>query len=152
MAKRSYSEADKAAALAMLDANGGNLKKTATAMGIPQTTLRQWRDGEHVNDDVAKKRDIKNGTLSDLFEQVTRAYLSRALDDDAIKDTRGKDAVIAAATSLDKLRLLQGLPTEIIEIIPSVQQIFELLQARGQDPAAVFNAMLVKLDNERRAK
>jgi transposase-like protein len=44
--KRVYSQEDRAATLAALKANGGNLKKTATQAGVPARTLRRWRDGQ----------------------------------------------------------------------------------------------------------
>lgn len=104
----SYSEEDKAAALALLELNEGNITRTARALKMPSTTLRQWRDGEHINGDVAKKRDGKKGELTVLFEEVLRIYAERALEQDAIDETKGKDAVIAMATALDKLQLLNG--------------------------------------------
>lgn len=111
--KRSYSEDDKASALALLKANGGNITKTSSELNVPPTTLRQWRDGEHVNADVAKKRDKKEAALEDLFEQVARLYLARAMDPEAVTESKGKEAVIAAATAVDKFRLLKGEPTEV---------------------------------------
>lgn len=121
MDKRSYSEDDKAAALARLDLNDGNITKTAKELRVPATTLRQWRDGEHVNAGVAKKRDLKKQSLVELFEEIARAYAARALDATAIADTRGKDAVIAFATATDKIQLLEGKPTARTEAAAKVE-------------------------------
>jgi transposase-like protein len=41
---RAYSDEDKAAALAALKANAGNVKRTATQVGVPARTVRRWRD------------------------------------------------------------------------------------------------------------
>ncbi|MGI8656384.1 MAG: transposase [Pyrinomonadaceae bacterium] len=112
-AKRQYSESDKATALALLAANAGNITRTARETGFPATTLRQWRDGEHINEEVTQKRDQKKEELADLFERVTRVYLDRALAPDTVSETKGKDAVIAAATATDKMQLLKGAPTAI---------------------------------------
>jgi transposase-like protein len=114
--KRSYSEEEKASALALLKANRGNVTKTSSDLNVPATTLRQWRDGEHVNADVAKKREKKERSLAELFEEVAYAYLDRALETEAVSESKGKEAVVAAATALDKLRLLQGEATSISEV------------------------------------
>lgn len=42
MAKHSYTDAERAAALAVLQANGGNMLRTSKATGIPRTTLITW--------------------------------------------------------------------------------------------------------------
>src|SRR5262245_52205925 len=43
--QRRYTDEDKQRALAELEANGGNTKRTARLLGIPRTTILQWRDG-----------------------------------------------------------------------------------------------------------
>ena len=113
--RRAYSEADKASALTALKANGGNISATAADTGIPRATLTKWRDGLGVNADVSVKCQQKEEELGSIFEKVCRTYLSRALDAQAVADSRGKDAVIAAATALDKLRLLRGEPSVITQ-------------------------------------
>jgi hypothetical protein len=47
--RRAYSEQDKAQSLLVLDANGGNIKRTARQIGIPVGTLRAWRDNREMN-------------------------------------------------------------------------------------------------------
>lgn len=110
--RNQYSEADKAAALAALDLNEGNVYKTAQQLDMPRKTLEMWAKGRGINDDVADIRQGKKNELASLFEQIVRRYAERALSDEAITDTRGKDAVIAAATALDKLQLLTDQPTD----------------------------------------
>lgn len=39
-----YTDEQRIAALAALEANGGNVKRTAAAVGIPRSTLQLWRD------------------------------------------------------------------------------------------------------------
>jgi hypothetical protein len=43
--RRHYSDEDRAEALAVLDANAGNLKRTARDLGIPRATLQEWAGG-----------------------------------------------------------------------------------------------------------
>lgn len=114
--KRSYSEADKASALALLKANGGNVKQTAKQLGMPRGTLSNWANGDYVNPDVTEKAHEKEDTLEEVFEQLARAYAQHALGEGVLADTKGKDAVIAAATALDKVRLLRGESTNIEEV------------------------------------
>lgn len=111
--QRSYTEAEKAAALAFLDSNGGNVSRTSRETGIPRKTLTEWRDGRGVNEDVATSRQENARTLEALFEEVTRAYLEHALGPDAVAITTSKDAVTAAAIAFDKLQLIRGKPTGI---------------------------------------
>ena len=111
--KRQYTEDDKATTLAMLSANGGNVKRTSRDTGIPITTIRQWRDGKGVSSAVADKSTQKKEQLDSLFERVANAYLQHALSKEVIADTSARDAIIAAATATDKMQLLQGKPTNI---------------------------------------
>ncbi len=39
-----YTDKDKARAFALLETNGGNVKRTARDLGMPISTLRRWRD------------------------------------------------------------------------------------------------------------
>jgi len=111
--QRQYTEADKATALALLAANGGNVFRAAKELGIPESTLRKWKNGEGVNAAVAGTCEKKKAELFDLFEEVSRLYLGRAKSREAVNKTSGRDAVIAAATALDKMRLIQNKPTTI---------------------------------------
>jgi len=43
-----YSDEERADALLALEANGGNLSRTARQMGIPRATLRLWAQGNVV--------------------------------------------------------------------------------------------------------
>lgn len=149
MGKRQYSDNDKAAALAALDANGGNVNQTASQLGVPRKTLEDWHKGRAVNTDVAEIRQDKKEELADVFERVARKYLAHAESDTVVTDASGKDAIVSAATAVDKMRLLRNLPTEIVQVIPQIQEIYLLLQSHGKDPAAVFNAMIAKLHAER---
>jgi hypothetical protein len=107
MARRHYSDEERAAALAALKANGGNLELTAKQAGVPRNTLRGWAE-QPDRAAPSELRQEKVESYADLYDQVTRAYLGRALDPDVVGKTSGKDAVVAAATATDKHRLLTG--------------------------------------------
>ena len=132
-----YSDKFKAGAVALLESQGypdkpDALKKVQKHLGgKPATrTLMRWFHGEHgAPDDKLVKREKKE--LADVFEEVAYSYLTRASDQDAIDDTRGKDAVMTAAIAVDKMRLLRGLPTEIIVLVPGFT---EAIKKLGRDP------------------
>lgn len=80
--------------------------------------------------------------LDEMFEEVARKYLRHAAKDSVIEDTKGQAAVMAAAIATDKMRLLRGLPTEIVAILP---ELVAVMQERGLNPVLVFQSMRDKL-------
>ena len=60
MAKRSYTPAKKKKALKALEANGGNVSKTAKEQKVPRTSLIAWRDGK--DKPVTKKKKVSKVT------------------------------------------------------------------------------------------
>lgn len=125
--RRKYSDKEKARALAALDLNGGNVSGTSKQLKIPRSTLLLWSRDVAVSSDMPELRQEKKQELSALFENVARAYLGRAITTDAVAETKGKDAVIAAATATDKLQLLLGKPTEILSLHDKAKELAELI-------------------------
>lgn len=139
--RRQFSDNDKAAALAALDANGGNVYRTAKEIGVPRSTLQEWANGR-VNHDVPELRHLKKGELAEKLEQVAHAYTDHLLTKSTIVGTGAKDAAVTVGTAIDKMRLLRGLPTEIVAVLPPLVQ---ALEEAGMKPSDVFNAMLARL-------
>ena len=135
--KRQYSDADKATALAALDANGGNVSLTAKQTGVPRKTLEDWSKGRKVVDDVAEMRHLKKGELADRLEEVAHALIENI----HIRATNEfsplvplKDYATAFGIIIDKRQLLKGKPTSIYENLTDVekaQKAAELLE-RGR--------------------
>lgn len=75
MARRSYTDADRAAALAALDANADNLARTARETGIPRNTLRRWADGEGVVPQLSELRQEKRTLSLSRIEEVAAEVL-----------------------------------------------------------------------------
>lgn len=144
-------------ALADIEAALGRRVSTSTLHGwLPKTETKVKREPKSKNVSKSKSETTKKTpgalvtpdvqaaaevALDRLFEDVARAYLRRAADETAINATKGKDAVIAAATAVDKMRLLRGLPTEIVAILPDV---IEALNAVGIDPVETFVRLIQK--------
>jgi lambda repressor-like predicted transcriptional regulator len=137
MARKAYSNDEKAEILAALDANGGNLKRTARETGLPINTLRRWRDGQGINEEVIQLRPQKRGILADMYEDEINAIF-------VTLPTKREEATYqqlatAAGIFTDKMRLLRDLPTEIIGILPAF---LAALKDAGLDAAQVFNDLI----------
>lgn len=137
-----YSDEFRAEALACLEANDGNLSATSREIGVSVNTLKYWRDEFVTPPNFTEVRNQKKDELSDIYERVARRYLSETEVDDKAKATSAKDAIIVAATATDKMRLLRGLPTEIIEIAPQIATLIDLMKQANHTPSDVFEAMI----------
>ena len=89
----------------------GNMKKVAKQTGIPRTTIISWRKQDWWDELIAEVRGEKADEhrakyieLVDLAQQVTLEKLPQA---------SAAQASIIAATATDKVRLHDGMPTEI---------------------------------------
>lgn len=114
MAKRQYSDNDKATALAALDANSGNLKLTARELGIPASTLQRWRDGQ-VNDDVTVLRTYKKDELAERLVEIAHQLIDAAPD--KVKGANLQQIFTSLGIAIEKIQLLEGEPTERSEVI-----------------------------------
>src|SRR5687768_17475238 len=111
MSKRQYSDNEKGAALAALDANDGNVNRTARQLSIPRTTLLEWIAARHVSSDVSDIRHDKRKELSDRLEELAHTLvdiLPAKLPAASVRDLAG-----ALIVAVDKMQLLKGSPTSI---------------------------------------
>lgn len=110
MARRRYTDDERATALAALTANGGNVSKTSKQLGIPEMTLRQWSDGSR-HPEATQMSEDKKEPLSDACERIARQLA------DAMPKKIGKAGLQQTATSfaimVDKMQLLRGKATSI---------------------------------------
>jgi len=144
--RQRYSDRDKAAALAALDLNEGNVWRTAKELGIPRSTLQSWANERGINADVPELRQQKKGDLAEKFEQIANAYADRLLEPEVIKEASPNAAIVVAGTATDKMRVLRGLPTEIVQILPDVLAAIETL---GIKPSDVFNGIIERAAKQR---
>lgn len=112
MKKKQYSDSEKATALALLDANGGNVSGTARQLGIPAKTLENWAKHKGVGPDVANIGEVKKRALADKLEDLAHQIIDSAPG--KIEKAGLKDSLIAFGTAVDKMQLLRGKPTAII--------------------------------------
>lgn len=157
-----YTVQQKAMAIEMLDRHGGLTREGIDAVrlalnapGLSRSTLHDWRKRrEHnltraaANDeiDITPDEALEQAALEldDAFEQIAHRYLTHAAKPKVIQDTRGKDAVMAAAIAVDKMRLIRGLPTAVVQVLPVI---IDKITALGLSPADYFNAMIQELDD-----
>jgi hypothetical protein len=106
---RHYSDEDRANALVLLEANAGNVWRTALQLKVPYHTLREWHKA-----DLAGTSNAKRTPLADSFEQLAFAALELAWEK---MDTASfAQLVLAACQATDKCQLLRGKATARTEV------------------------------------
>lgn len=111
MARRQYTEDEKATALTFVAAMDGNVAGAAKKLKMPRVTLMKWVKGRGVNSAVLQKEQVKKEHLADLWEYEARAALEEAKL--ARDDARYGELILGGATATDKMRLIRGEPTAI---------------------------------------
>jgi transposase-like protein len=144
VARRQYSDAEKAAALAALDANGGNVARTARDLDIPRKTLAEWAADRHTHSEVAELRQEKKRDLAQRLEEIAWE-LAEALP--GKKELASlQHTATAMAIAIDKMQLLRGAPTSITDI--SIEQLAERIERMTEDERAVLAHQLGAGDTE----
>ena len=111
---RQYTDDEIAGALATLQANGGNAKRTAKTLGVARTTLRQWAG--RAQSTTAHPKRVSDGLVLERSERLATKFedfATQAMDaaPDRIGAMSGKDLLIAAGIATEKVQLLRGQPT-----------------------------------------
>jgi transposase-like protein len=110
MARRRYSDDDRATALAALAANGGNLRRTARDLGIPRGTLEAWAKGT-AHPEAAENSAPKKEALAEILEGIV--YNALGVLPGKLASANARQLMTIAAVAVDKMLLLRGLPTQI---------------------------------------
>ena len=127
MTRRHYSDEERATALAVLTANGGNVTRSAREVGVSRKTLAYWRD----NPNGAAPADLRHEKVDDLLAMWRRiaakaGALTDATLDIAVPDVKRLDAFTrTSGIATDKAQLLGGGPTERVETIEVVIDLAE---------------------------
>lgn len=112
MAKRQwtdYTAEEKAAALAKLDANHGNVTRTARELSIPGKTLEGWAKGRHVTPKIELLREKKREDLATRYDEIAQLALDRVKQ--LIPTANLEQAFDIANGSVSNKQLLTGQPT-----------------------------------------
>lgn len=111
MGKRQYSDNEKAAALAFLDFNGGNVEKSAKALGIPRKTLDEWAKGRNQNAEVADLRHEKKEDICELIDTAVREMIQGSAG--KAMEANISQLWTSIGIAVDKMQLLKGEATLI---------------------------------------
>ena len=141
-----YPDAIKAGALAVLESNDGNVYRTAKDLGLPNTTVESWSNGQFVNNEVSEIGKQKKEDLADIFERIARASLERAAGQ--IDEASYAQTVTGAAIAVDKMRLLRDQSTANVAVArPEHEYIaaaVKLLTSRGYTVTAPVEGEIVE--------
>jgi hypothetical protein len=105
-----YSDQERADAMMVLAANGGNLSATAIDTGIPYHTLRHWAAGDRHPEAIQMAKE-KMPPLADRLEEIA-SLLAEGMDDPVkIRKAPLNQIAVALGVLIDKVRLLRGQAT-----------------------------------------
>lgn len=166
-----YTELQKTLAVELVRRNDGvvndsimaDIRNALSAPKLSSRVVRYWVKEVGEKSFTEKKQDIDNRplvldhtektiakvaaeALDQMFEDTARLYLQQSQNPEVIAATKGKDAVIAAATAVDKMRLLRNLPTEIVTVLPNL---LDAIDNAGLSAADVFKTMIEELGKAR---
>lgn len=91
--------------------------------------------------------DAAHDRLDDMFETVARKYLDRAVKTEIIDGMKGRELVTAAAISVDKMRLLRDLPTEIVANLSILPDLVKAIHSAGLMVSEVLHTLLLELQS-----
>lgn len=131
--RRRYTDADRASALAALDANENNLRKTSRDTGISVSTLKGWRDTRIL--EGTQVRTQKKADLADKLEAVAHTLVGAIPD--KVHEANLQQIATSLGIAIDKLRLLRDESTAIEEVRTSdaKQRLIERLTKLHAEPA-----------------
>jgi transposase-like protein len=112
-----YSVDRKAEVIALVEANNGNVWKTAQQTGIHHSTIQYWLASPN------KFADIQHAKRIELTEKLdkTADLLVDSITPEKIADANLSQIATAAGIMIDKSQLLKGLPTDISASIEKVE-------------------------------
>jgi transposase-like protein len=106
MSRRRYRDDFRAAALAALTANAGNVARTARQLGLSRKTLEGWATGRTPSP-PAHLRHQKKAALADALEALARRMLD-AMTAEKIKAATLLEIAVALGVCVDKMAQLRA--------------------------------------------
>ncbi len=97
--------------VAILYAISGNMKKVARDTGIPRTTIVGWNKTDWWDDAVATVRSEKADEHRAMYSKLVAKAQQVALE--KLPEASAAQAHLIACQATDKIRLHDGMPTEI---------------------------------------
>jgi transposase-like protein len=112
MGKRRYSDDERAACLAALASNGGDVAKTAREVGVPYHTLKHWADGKR-HPEARQMANGKKPDLADMLEDL--AYRAVRTSRRGLRHLKADRAAVVAGIAIEKMQLLRHQPTANVD-------------------------------------
>lgn len=122
MGKTKYSDEEKAQVYGALAVFKGNVKATATNLGLPQQTVRDWKKSWERDGIPEVILDKSKPILDEFYDRAVRIRdilldtLEKRIE---IDDITTKDVITSIGIFTDKIRLIEGLPTARQETVSS---------------------------------
>ena len=114
--KTTYSDDEKRLALECVNLCAGNIVEASRLSGIPEFTLREWARGNCVSESVFKEyAEKKAGVVAAKMRALLDRVIDAMADENKIANARLGELNTVAGTMFDKLRLVDGQPTQITE-------------------------------------
>ena len=110
-----YSPERKAEILALLDANGGNVTRTANEAGIQYSTLQYWQANKERFNEFRQQKELD---LASKFESNAHLLVNSISEHDLSTASLSQKAT-AAGIMVDKMQLLRNQPTSITQHVNS---------------------------------
>ncbi len=138
-----YDDQFRSSAVLMLRSQGypetdGALALVAKHLKVPMSTLSRWFKGTS-NPPPSKLVTKKGEDLRTLF--MDEIYAIMGVLPDKRDEASYQQLTTSMAIFFDKVRLIDGLPTEILQV---TSQLLEAFKQLDWDAAAIFNDMLTK--------
>lgn len=124
MARRQYSPAEQARVALLLQANEGNVKRTARETGIPPMTVRDWKlkwEAEGYPEPVEEVLPAVAGEVTSEMDQARSLAVSVVIEKLREGKVSAKDAAWIASVFTDKINVVRGLATsrtEVVQVAP----------------------------------
>lgn len=121
---RDYPIELKAAVIAAIEQNGGNVLATSKLFNLPRDTVNYW--WQH-SDRFVELKQTSGLCLADKLENVAHTYVDSLADHD-LSIVAARDKAAVANIAIQNMQLLRGQPTSISESIER-QELTVLLES-----------------------
>jgi hypothetical protein len=132
VARRIYTDEDRARVKTLLEANGGNVKRTALELGFPVMTVRDMKKKWEVEGLPAKVEAALPAVREEFVEHATRIRDASLIKYGEAVDAgkvNPKDLLLGVGILTDKVRLVSGQATSRTEANPG-EGMMTVAQAR----------------------
>jgi transposase-like protein len=133
--RATYTEADKARVYVVLQANDGNVKRTARETGVPENTVRRWK--QQFEQDGPPNTDLVEVEAGDFIEDAERVRhkalrkIEQRIDADDAKLNELNTTVGILTDKIDRVKL-PNRQVDHVHHLPPADQIREVMAAFAQ--------------------